>query len=257
MLVVGAGNGIGAETALLLAHAGADVAAADVDADRARAVAAQIVELGRRGVALSGDVTAERDAVRLVDETDAALGGIDAVVNIVGLAAWTDLLSIDDETWHLDIARNLTQHLYVGRAAAKAMIARGTGGSIAVVASVSGIYASPHHGAYGAAKAGLIDLVRTMAQEWGPHGIRVNAVAPDVIATPRVKAQLETAGVNFDQQATSDGVPLCRAGLPDEVAGPLVFLVSDLASFVNGQTIIVDGGQRAAFPHFKTAAAMK
>jgi NAD(P)-dependent dehydrogenase (short-subunit alcohol dehydrogenase family) len=92
-------------------------------------------------------------------------------------------------------------------------------------------------------------LVRTMAQEWGPHGIRVNGIAPDMIATPRIVASFEGLGVDPDETARRDGAPLGRFGVPEEIAGPLVFLVSDLAGFITGQTIVVDGGQRAAFPH--------
>jgi NAD(P)-dependent dehydrogenase (short-subunit alcohol dehydrogenase family) len=135
------------------------------------------------------------------------------------------------------------------------MIDQGTGGRIAVVASVSGLYGAPNHGAYGAAKAGLMDLVRTMAVEWGPQGIRVNAVAPDMIATPRM---LETRSrADMDATAVADNAPLGRFGDPEEIAGPLVFLVSDLASFMTGQTLVVDGGQRAAFPHLKSTDFMK
>ena len=110
------------------------------------------------------------------------------------------------------------------------------------MASVSGIYGAPNHGAYGAAKAGAMDLVRTMAQEWGHHGIRVNAVAPDMIATPRVRATYEAMGVDLIEQARKEKVTLGRFGEPKEIAGALVFLVSDLSNFITGQTIIVDGG---------------
>ena len=140
------------------------------------------------------------------------LGGqLDVVINIVGFAAWADIMDIDDATWQLDISRNLTQHLYVGRAAGRQMIEQGTGGRIALVASVSGIYGAPNHGAYGAAKAGAMDLVRTMAQEWGHHGIRVNAVAPDMIATPRVRGHLRGHGRGSDRagpQGAGDPRPL-------------------------------------------------
>ncbi len=118
------------------------------------------------------------------------------------------------------------------------------------------MYGAPNHAAYGAAKAGLIDLVRTMSQEWGPYGIRVNAVAPDMIATPRVRAAQAEAGGDMDANAREGGVPLQRAGLPDEIAGPLVFLVSDLSSFMTGQTLVVDGGTMASFPHMRSTTVM-
>lgn len=256
-VVIGAGSGIGTESALLLAHSGADVVAADVDLGRAGAVAEAITALGRRAGAVAADVTDEPDAVRCIAEAAELLGGLDIVVNIVGFAAWSSIMDMTDETWALDHRRNLLQHLYVARAAAKRMIADGTPGAIAVVASVSGMYGAPNHSAYGAAKAGLIDLVRTMAQEWGEYGIRVNAVAPDQIATPRMRAAAEVDGRDLDLAAQDSGMPLGRAGLPDEIAGPLCFLVSDLASFMTGQTLVVDGGTMAAFPHMGSTRNMK
>jgi len=256
-LVVGGGFGIGRASALLLARAGADVVVADLDLARAKAVAEEITALGVRSTALTGDVTQRAQAEDLVAQAAAFHGSLEVLINMVGTAAWADLMTVDDETWTVDLTRNLTQHLYVGRAAAKLMIAQGTGGRISVVASVSGLYGAPNHGAYGAAKAGLMDLVRTMAQEWGPHGIRVNAVAPDMIATPRVLAAYTDQGVDPNDAARADGAPLGRFGTPEEIAGPLVFLVSDLAGFMTGQTLVVDGGQRAAFPHVRGTGVMK
>jgi 3-oxoacyl-[acyl-carrier protein] reductase len=230
---------------------------ADLDPERAAATAKELRELGVRSEALAGDVTDRAQAETLVANAADALGSLEVVINMVGMAAWSLLLDVDDDTWERDIARNLTQHLYVARAAARRMIEQGTGGRMAVVASVSGLYGAPNHGAYGAAKAGVMALVRTMAQEWGEHGIRVNGVAPDLIATPRVVAASEQQGIDLEANARRDGAPLARYGTPEEIAGPLVFLVSDLASFVTGQTVVVDGGQRAAFPHSRMAASLR
>jgi NAD(P)-dependent dehydrogenase (short-subunit alcohol dehydrogenase family) len=256
-LVVGGGFGIGKASALLLARAGADVVVADLDADRAAAAAREVEALGVRSGALTGDVTDEAQAREIVATATDILGSLEVVINMVGTAAHASLLDVDDDTWNADISRNLTQHLYVGRAAAQQMIGQGTGGRIAVVASVSGLYGAPNHGAYGAAKAGVMALVRTMAQEWGPHGIRVNGVAPDMIATPRIVAAFDEQHVDYDETARRDGAPLGRFGTPEEIAGPLVFLVSDLASFITGHTIVVDGGQRAAFPHGQSTQTIR
>jgi NAD(P)-dependent dehydrogenase (short-subunit alcohol dehydrogenase family) len=254
-LVIGGGGGIGLASARLLARAGADVAVADVDLDRAEAAAKELSALGVRALALSGDVTDRSQAEAIVNGAADALGTLEVLINMIGFAAWASLFEIDDETWQLDLTRNLTHHLYVSRAAARRMIDQGTGGRISVVASVSGFYGAPNHAAYGAAKAGLMDLVRTMAQEWGPHRIRVNAVAPDMIATPRILAAIDKDALR--ESAVSVGAPLGRFGEPEEIAGPLVFLVSDLASFMTGQTLIVDGGMRAAFPHIRSTTTMK
>ncbi len=249
-LVVGGGSGIGRATVLLLGDAGANVVVADMDEQRAKAVRDEVEGGGVKAFVTTGDVTVAREAEQVVASAADLLGGrLDVVINIVGFAAWSDILDLDDDTWQLDISRNLTHHLYVGRAAARRMIQQGSGGRIALVGSVSGIYGAPNHGAYGAAKAGAMGLARTMAQEWGQHGIRVNAVAPDMIATPRVRGGFEARGVDMTEQARAEGVTLGRFGEPKEIAGALVFLVSDLSNFITGQTIIVDGGVHAAFPH--------
>lgn len=249
-LIVGGGYGIGRETSLLLARAGVDVAVADIDAERASSVAEEAAALGVRAEPLTADVSARASAERLVADADAALGGLDIVTNIVGISVYADLFAIDDAAWDDQFTMNLRHHLNIGRAAARLMIDRGTPGAMAFVASVSGIYAAPYHGAYGAAKAGLMSLVRTMSQEWGAHGIRVNAVAPDLIATPRVRASFEQRGA--EQNELAQDASLQRLGEPSEVAGAMVFLVSKLAGFITGQTLIVDGGVNAALPHKMT-----
>jgi 3-oxoacyl-[acyl-carrier protein] reductase len=241
-LVVGGGSGIGRATANLLHQVGASVAVADLNAELAQEVASEV-----NGVAVSGDVTDRAGAAAVVDEARAALGGLGVLVNIVGAASWTALNELDDETWERDLRLNLTQHLYVCQAAAKHMT---NGGAMSLVASVSGLYGAPNHAAYGAAKAGVMALARTMANEWGPKGIRINCVAPDIIATPRVVAGFNESGVgDMNDIARADGVPLGRWGRPEEIAGPLVFLVSPLSGFMTGQTLVVDGGTQARFPH--------
>jgi NAD(P)-dependent dehydrogenase (short-subunit alcohol dehydrogenase family) len=250
VLVVGGGSGIGRATALLLGRVGANVAVADLDPARAREVADEVAALGVRSVAISGDVTDPLAAERVVDDAHAALGGLLAVINIVGVASWSDLLSMDVAMWESDLRSNLTHHLFVGRAAARHMIADGVAGRLALVTSISGIFGAPNHAAYGAAKAGAIALARTMAGEWAPHGIRVNSVAPDIIATPRVVAGFEARGItDMDAIVAADGVPMARWGTPEEIAGPLVFLVSDLSGFMTGQNLVVDGGTQSRFPH--------
>jgi NAD(P)-dependent dehydrogenase (short-subunit alcohol dehydrogenase family) len=243
-LVVGGGSGIGRATAVLLGRVGAAVAVADLDPDRAAAVAEEV-----GGHAIVGDVLEEAGATAVVDQAHEVLGGLAGVVNIIGMASWSDLMSVDLATWGADIRMNLTHHLLVGRAAARQMM-RETGGALAMVTSVSGIYGAPLHAAYGAAKAGANALVRSMANEWSGHGIRVNSVAPDIIATPRVVAAYhESGGSDMDAAAQRDRVPMARFGTPEEIAGPLVFLLSDLSSFMTGQCLIVDGGTHALFPH--------
>lgn len=246
-LVVGGGYGMGRESALLLARAGVSVAVADLDMERAAAVRDEVTAFGVAGHALTADVTDRSQAEALVREAPAALGGLDILINIVGLATFASVFDLDDDLWDRQFSLNLRQHLYVSREAARVMMDAGKPGAMALVASVSGIYGAPLHAAYGAAKAGLMGLVRTMSQEWGHYGIRVNAVAPDGIATPRVKASFAAQGSTM--QHLADDTSLKRNGEARDIAGALVYLVSDLAAFVTGQTIIVDGGVHAQMPH--------
>jgi NAD(P)-dependent dehydrogenase (short-subunit alcohol dehydrogenase family) len=248
-LVIGGGFGMGKASALLLARAGANVALADVIEERAHAAAEEVEAHGVRALALTGDVTDMAAAQRIVADAVKFHGGLEVLINMVGLATWNELMDTDEAAWEQQMLINLRHHLYIGRAAARQMIQQGSGGRMAFVASVSGIYGAPFHGAYGAAKAGLMSLTRTMANEWGQYNIRVNAVAPDVISTPRHPGNMNR------EQAMDEGVLLGRMGQPEEIAGALVFFVSDLASFVTGQTLIVDGGVHAAFPHFSGVRA--
>lgn len=249
-IVIGGASGIGRATALMLGRVGASVAVADLDAAAAEKVAAEIRAAGGKAISLGGDVLDPKGATAVVDGARSALGGLEVVINIVGFAGWSALLDYDLSTWNYDLQRNLSHHLFVGQAAARHFIADGVAGRIAMVASVSGLYGAPNHAAYGAAKAGVMALARSMADEWGHHGIRTNAVAPDSILTPRAIAGFEARGVtDFDEIMRGDGMPLARWGQPDEIAGPLVFLVSKMSSFMSGQTLVVDGGMKARFPH--------
>lgn len=249
-LVIGGASGIGRATALMLGRVGASVAVSDLDPAGAEKVAAEIRAAGGKAVSLGGDVLDPAGARGVVDGAHAALGGLEVVINIVGFAGWSSLLDMDLATWDHDIRRNLDHHLFVGQAAARRFIADGVAGRIAMVASVSGLYGAPNHSAYGAAKAGVMALTRSMADEWGQYGIRVNAVAPDCILTPRAQAGFAARGVtDLNEIVRADGMPLGRWGQPDEIAGPLVFLVSKLGSFMSGQTLVADGGMQAHFPH--------
>ncbi len=242
-LVVGGGQGIGRATALQLARAGADVALVDLETDRCEAVAAEVRDLGVRAEALTGDVTREADARRVVAAAARSWGGLDLLVNIVGGASWGSVAELDEETWERDFAVNLKHHWYVSRAAAAAM-RRGDGGAITVVASASGLFSSAGHAAYGAAKAGLLSLVRSMAEEWWPQSIRVNAVVPGVVRTPRIEAAWKDGSISAPTQET-----LARMALPDDIAGAALFLSSAMAARITGQTIIVDGGATTRFPY--------
>ena len=243
-LVVGAGEGIGRATAQRLGAAGAHVIVVDRHRERAEAVAEEITRSGGRAQASVADVTAAGELGSVLAEAERLSGGLDLLVNITGSATWMPLLELTEAAWDRDFAVNLTQQLAVARAMARHWIGSGRPGVICVVASISGVFASPGHAAYGAAKAGLLSFVRTAAEEWWPSRIRVNAVVPGSVRTPRIEATL--------MDGSGDSLPaelLARMALPEDVAGPVAFLVSDLARRITGQTIVIDGGTSTRFPY--------
>jgi len=238
-VVVGAGQGIGRQTVHALATVGARVACVDVDPQLAEEVAREV-----DGVAVAGDATSRSGATAIFDQATVTLGGLDGVVDIVGMARYASLLDLADEDWdwHFDI---VLRHAYLTTQLAGRALAAGSGGVLAFVASVSGLTSAPRHAAYGAAKAGLMALVRSAAVELGPAGVRVNAVAPGVVWTPRVSAYLGDEG----RARNVANTPLRRVALPADIAAALLFLCSDLAAYVSGQTLVVDGGVAAKFPY--------
>jgi len=240
-MVIGGGQGMGESTSRFLARAGCDVAVIDLERDRAERVAGVVNGLGRRGLPVVGDVLDDAQIPRIVAAAGHQLGGIDVMVSIVGAAAWGSLLDTTAEVWDQQMQLNLRYFFLCAREVAAAMIGAGNPGAILGIASVDGQRASPMRGAYGAAKAGLISLVQTMAVEWAPHNIRVNAIAPGHIVTPR----LYDTPQRVEAYANSL-IPLRHRGGTDDIGKAALFLVSDLASYITGTTLDVDGGLLAA-----------
>lgn len=237
VLVAGAGQGIGRQTTHALAQAGAGVACLDYDRDAAAHVAD---ETG--GVPLVADVRERAQVREALGDADDALGGIDGIVDIVGMARYGPLVETTDEDWRWTFDMVL-RHAYLLAQLGAPRLA--DGGAMCFIASVSGITGAQWHAAYGAAKAGLMSLVRSTAVELGPQGVRVNAVAPGVVLTPRVDAFLDEES----RRANRDNAPLGRIATPADIAGAVLFLMSDLADYVTGQTLVVDGGVGAKFPY--------
>ena len=239
IVLIGAGQGIGRQTAHALHSVGAKVFCVDLDEGLAADVAKEV-----DGIAWSGNAIDRADAERLFADAATSLGRIEGVVDIVGMARYASLVDIDDDNWnwHHDI---VLRHAYLAMQLGGRAMSQTGGGAMAFVASVSGITSAPLHAAYGAAKAGLIGLVKSGAVELGPAGVRVNAVAPGVVWTPRVSGYLGEAG--RDKNAAN--TPLRRVALPADIASAILFLMSDLAAYVTGQTLVVDGGVGAKFPY--------
>ncbi|HEX9713569.1 MAG TPA: SDR family oxidoreductase [Actinomycetota bacterium] len=238
-IVVGAGKGIGRQTAHALAQAGARVFCIDTVAETADAVAE---ETG--GVAHTCDARDRAQVVEAVARARDELPSIDGLVDIVGMARWSAYLDTTDEDWDWTFDMVLRHAFLFSQEAGRHMTEQRRG-SMVFVASVSGITGAPRHAPYGAAKAGLMALVRSLAVELGPSGVRANAVAPGFVWTPRIAERLGPEG----EAKAGKGAPLGRVAKPDDIASAILFLVGDLSSYVNGQTLVVDGGVNAKFPY--------
>jgi NAD(P)-dependent dehydrogenase (short-subunit alcohol dehydrogenase family) len=237
LVVVGAGQGIGRQASHALASAGAKLVCVDNRDDLAKEIADEV-----GGVPRVADATKRGDANETIDFAVSELGGLDGIVDIVGMARYVDAIETSDEDWNWTFDIVLKHAFLFSQAAAKAM---GNGGSMVFVASVSGISSAPRHAAYGSAKAALMSWVRSLAVELGPQKIRVNAVAPGVVWTPRISQFLGEKG----RKLQSDNAPLGRVAEPSDIASGILFLSSDLASYVTGQTLVVDGGVGVKFPY--------
>jgi NAD(P)-dependent dehydrogenase (short-subunit alcohol dehydrogenase family) len=240
-VLLGAGQGMGRQAAHALAAVGAQVFCVDVDHDRAGDIAD---EIGGGALPWVGDVTKRPEVERLFGDVSTRFGTLDGVVDIVGMAQYSDLETTSDELWdwHFDMC---LRHAWMAMQYGAPLLRATGGGTMTFVASASGLSGAPRHAAYGAAKAGLISLVKSAALELGPQNIRVNAVAPGVVWTPRVSAYLGDVG----KQRNEANAPLRRVALPANIASTLLFLTSDLAAYISGQTISVDGGVSAKFPY--------
>lgn len=239
-IVWGGGQGMGRSSALRLAEAGCRIAVVDVERDRAEHVCDEIRIAGSRAIPLVADITQEDQVHAAVDASNRELGVVDCMVTVVGMAFWKPLLDVDAEDWEKAFAVNLKSFFYTARSVARSLVAHDKQGAVVGICSVSGLQSAPLHGPYGAAKAGLANLVRTMAVEWGPK-IRINAIAPGAIRTPRLAFTQEALDM-FKQR-----VGLERPGETDEIGKVALFLASDLASYVTGHTIPVDGGWMAEY----------
>jgi NAD(P)-dependent dehydrogenase (short-subunit alcohol dehydrogenase family) len=241
-LVTGASRGIGRAIALGLAAAGADVAVAARRAPDLEVVAAEIRALGRRALAVPAHLGRRPDLDRLFDTVGEALGRLDVLVNNAATnPVYGPLVDLDGDAWDTVMALNVKSYLLAAQRAARMMAPAG-GGAIVNVASTAGLRASPGLGAYSVSKAAVIMLTRVLARELAPRGIRVNAVAPALIET-RFSEALWKDPERLAAYVRS--TPMGRTGLPEEVAGAAVYLASDAASYVTGQTLVLDGGHLA------------
>ncbi|HZG66082.1 MAG TPA: SDR family oxidoreductase [Herpetosiphonaceae bacterium] len=241
VVVTGAGRGIGKAIAESCAHYGADLALGSRTVEESEVVAAACRQGGRRAEAWRLDVGRVDNIRAFVDQVLAAYGRIDIVVNNAGYNVPKPALEYTEEEWDTITDINLKGVFFMSTIVAQSMIDRGIPGSIITISSQAGVVGGPLRAVYGAAKSGAGHLARTLAAEWAPHKITVNAVAPTFTRTP----MLEQALKNPDFVRNLEKVPMGRTAEPEEIAAAVVFLASDAARMVTGQVLCVDGGYTA------------
>lgn len=237
IMVLGGGQGMGEATVKLLASLGASVAVVDLEPERAERVAAEVSASGATVLPFAADVTDDDALVAAIARVGREFGPLDGMATVIGMAGWSPIAEMELSTWDTDHRRNLRYFFLAGREVARSLLAREAPGSMVCVASVDGIVSAPNHAAYGAAKAGLVNLVKTMAVEWSGRGIRVNCVAPGGIVTPRIPF----TSVEGERQMMGL-LPMQRRGTVEDIARAAAFFLSDLSPYVTGQTLAVDGG---------------
>jgi len=244
VLVTGGGSGIGAATARRLAEAGAHVLVLGRRREPLEAVAAEV-----GGVAIAGDASSPADVRRAVDTAVERLGRVDVLVANAGDEGGGAVLDVDDASWATGIQANLTSSFVSARECLASLIE--TRGSVVIVSSVAALRAGPQMAAYVTAKTGLLGFTRALAVDYGPCGVRVNAVCPGWVRTAMADREMDDLAARhaLDREdayaLATENVPLRRPADPDEVASVCLFLASEAASYVNGAVIVVDGGLSA------------
>ncbi|MPZ72536.1 MAG: glucose 1-dehydrogenase [Nitriliruptorales bacterium] len=244
-LVTGASRGIGEETAVVLARDGFDLALAARSVEELEKTAARCGEHGARTIVIPTDMTQETQVRHMVEKAEKNLGALDALVNNAGGSPFmAGILDLRPDGWEKLLRLNLTSAFWATQEAGRRFVAQQSG-TVVNIASVAGLAASPALIAYGAAKAALISMTTTAAAEWGPSGVRVNAVAPGWIKTDLNRFAWENPEAEKSLVARA---ALGRWGESPEIAEVVAFLVSDRASYITGQTIVADGGMTTAAP---------
>jgi 3-oxoacyl-[acyl-carrier protein] reductase len=237
-LVTGGSRGIGEAIALALAAAGADVAASYLSQrEKAEEVVRRIEALGRRAISLQADVAKEEAVKELVDQTVSRLGGLDVLVANAGIWKRASLPEMTPEEWDETLGTNLKGVFLAAKHAARVMIPR-KWGRVILISSTSGQRGEAFYSHYSASKGGIISFTKSLALELAPHGVLVNCVAPGWVATDMTAETFASP----ERAAIEATIPLGRPGEPKEIAGAVVFLASEAASYITGEILNVNGG---------------
>ena len=239
-IVTGGGQGLGWAFCQAFAEAGADIVIAEINPETGPKTAEQIQIMGRQALFVQTDVRDNASVEAMVDQALAKFGRIDFLMNNAGIAAWRPAEETSQEEWLNMMDVNLNGVFYCCQAVGKHMISRGAG-RIINIASMSGVIVNTPQPqvAYNTSKAAVIHLTKSLAMEWAPHGIRVNAICPGYMATPMAQPYFEDpkyGGVWMNM------TPMHRPGQPEELGPLAVFLASEASSFVTGAAILIDGG---------------
>jgi NAD(P)-dependent dehydrogenase (short-subunit alcohol dehydrogenase family) len=240
-LVTGASYGIGGAAALAFADSGYDLAIAARQIDSLEDTAARVEATGRRALRVALDLTDQGSVEAAMAAVLAEFGHVDTLINNAGRPLRKPALEVTREDWNAVVEVNLTGTFFMLQQMGSQLIASGREGCIINVASTTGLVGRPLSSTYGTSKAGIIQMTRMLAIEWAPHGIRVNAIAPASTVTPTRTSLTDPAR----RDAFLSKIPLGRFGTPGEMAAAMVYLASPVASFITGQTLVLDGGLTA------------
>lgn len=248
VVVSGAGGGgIGTTVTRLAAEAGATVVAVSRSMENLDEHVAPLAERGLSVVPVAADASTDDGIATVLEQVRGTPGNLYGLVNIAGGAApstWMPSTRVSRDDWRSLFAANLETAFFMSQAVSRELRAEGLTGSIVSVSSISGMNTAPFHIAYGTAKAAVVAMTRTMAVELALDGIRVNAVAPGVTETAA-----SAMYVDEDPDRDRTAIAMGRRGTPQEQAGAILFLLSDLSSYVTGQTLLVDGGLNLKWTH--------
>jgi len=242
-LITGAASGIGRAAARLFTREGAAVVLADRDMANGQAVAREIQQQGGQALFVACDVTRSDDCARAVEQTVAAFGGLDVVLNCAGIIVRRSVIDLEEADWDRVMDVNVKSVYLVAKFAIPAMQAGGRGGSIINISSGWGLVGGPNAAAYCASKGAVVLLTKAMAIDFGPHNIRVNCLCPGDTDTPMLREEARQLGEAESKfMAGAANRPLGRVGTPEEIAQAALFLASDASSYVTGTALVVDGG---------------